>query len=85
MFDESDRCILMIHGPGQQWHHHACADYLEAMRAHFVYEGQFLARGYQLEGFDHVSPQSRRTASAGLSPLEIPELFHDEGAFATAH
>src|SRR3954454_11313540 len=48
VLEEPTCFILVVYGPGQQWHPHVCVDYLEAMRGQFVYEEQFLARGYML-------------------------------------
>lgn len=87
VLEEPTRFILVVYGPGQQWHHHICADYLEAMRAQFVYEEQFLARGYMLEGFEHTLPTSRpgQTRTAGWTQLHVTTLLHDfdvDGAVA---
>jgi len=79
VLEESTRFILVIFGPGQQWHHHICADYFEAMRAQFVYEEQFLARGYMLEGFEHAPPMTRpgSVRTGAWTQPRVPTLLQD--------
>ncbi|HTM04523.1 MAG TPA: hypothetical protein VL173_13525 [Vicinamibacterales bacterium] len=79
LFEEPDRFLFIVHGPAQQWHHHVCADYLEAMRVQFAYEAQILARGYMLEGFDQMAPQPRLATSLGdWMPMPMPMLFLED-------
>jgi hypothetical protein len=62
--DEGNRYLLVVHGPGNGWHHQVCADYAEAVQAQMAYEAQLIAQSFILEGFEQWEPQRRTPRAA---------------------
>jgi len=75
-WEERTRFIVIVYGPGQQWVHHVCADYLEAMRAQFAYEAELIGRGFMLDHFDQgdafvsgLTPEALVSSTAGVTTI----------------
>lgn len=76
--EEVNRYLLVVHGPGSRWHHEVCADYSEATQCQLAHEGQMLAQGYLLEGFEQWQSATRQVRTGGSRRGRITNLHSSE-------